>query len=125
MRTSKFLPALIVGAAVFVATYFFLAYTTALPHNVIFGAEFFAIFVWRAVRAFLGPIATSPLLRNAQILRTIPIGLIGLSAILVERPSMENVAIAVLLFAGVFHFSVARPYTRKAVRNLQEEARVP
>jgi hypothetical protein len=117
----RFLPAFIAGAALFVAVYFFMAYTTPLPHNVIFGGEFLAIFAWRTVRAFWGPIATSRLLRNAQILRTIPVGLIGLSAILVERPAMESVATAVLLFAVLFHFSVARPYTRKAVRQLKED----
>jgi hypothetical protein len=125
IRTFRLLPAFIAGAALFVAAYFLMSYTTALPHNVIFGAEFLVIFAWRIVRAFVGPIATSRLLRNAQILRTIPIGLIGLSAILVERPAMESIAVAVLLFAVLFHFSVARPYTRKVVRQLTEERRVP
>jgi hypothetical protein len=124
MRTLHLLPALIAGAALFVATYFFLAYTTALPHNMIFGVEFLGIFAWRTVRAFLGPIATSSLLRNAQILQSVPVGLIGLSAILVDRPAMESVAFAVLLFAGVFHFSVARPYTRKAVTQIKKERQV-
>jgi hypothetical protein len=114
--------ALIAGAALFIAVYFILSYTTALPHSVIFGFEFLAMFVWRVARAFLGPIARSRLLRNAQILRTIPVGLIGLAAILVERPAMESVALGVLFFAGLFHFFVARPYTLKAVRQIREES---
>ena len=120
MRSIRPLSGLIVGLALFAGMFLILRFTTSLPPGAIVGAELLAAGFWQLVRSFIGPISTHNLLRNAQILRSLPIGLLGLSFILDEWAATSRFAVAMFLVAVLLYYAVSRPYIRKALRQVEQ-----
>jgi hypothetical protein len=105
--------ALIVGAALFVGVFLIFKFSTSLPLTVILGSEFSIIFLWRLVRAFVGPVATNRYLRKVQILRSLPYGLFTLASFADAWPVTSPYAPWVFLGGVLLFFAVSRTYTRK------------
>jgi hypothetical protein len=102
-----------IGAALFAVIFLILRLTTRLSPSIILGLELLIIFLWGLVRTFVGPVATHPRWRNAQILRTLSIGLICLSTFFNAWSTTSTYAPWILAGGVLFYLGVSKPYTRK------------
>lgn len=114
---------LFLGAALFGAVFLVLRFSAGLSPSVSLGSEFLMIFIWRLVRAFVGPVATNQYLRKVQILRALPYALYGLAGI--SDASSTTTQYEPWLFIGgvLLFFFVSRHYVRKLPAEVQESHR--
>lgn len=112
---------LILGPAVFVGVYLALRFTTHLSFLIIVGIELSIIFLWRLIRAFVGPIAANRSLQVGQILLALPVGLYSLASFLYAKPATSDFALWVFLCGVALFFGVSRPY----IKTLQQRIGQP
>jgi hypothetical protein len=108
--------ALITGAALFFGVYLILRFSTRLSPFIILGSEFSIMFLWRFVRAFIGPIATNRNLRMAQVLLALPVGIYSVATFLAAWSPTSHYAPWVFLVGVLLFFGISRPYIRKLPR---------
>lgn len=105
--------ALIIGASSVLCIFLILRLYASLSVSIIGGLVFLILFLVRLMRALFGPIATVKLLRKAQILQALPLGLYCFAAFLNAHTVTSRYAPWFLLAGILLHIGIVRPYIKK------------